>query len=161
MTHKIGPKAIALIQEYEGYAKALPDGRVQAYPDPGTGGAPWTIGYGSTTDENGRPVKHGDIWTKERAQARFLAHVNEFAEAVSKLLGNAPTDAAQFGAMVSLAYNIGMGNFGSSTLLRKHKAGDYKGAAAEFTRWNKAAGRVMPGLTRRRNAEAALYRPYQ
>ena len=59
--------------------------------------------------------------------------------------------------MVSFAYNVGVGNLSASTLLKKHKAGDFKGAAAEFARWNKAAGKVMTGLTRRRAAEAALY----
>ena len=59
--------------------------------------------------------------------------------------------------MVSLAYNIGMGNFSASTLLRKHKAGDHAGAAAQFAVWNKANKKVMAGLTRRRAAEAALY----
>ena len=59
--------------------------------------------------------------------------------------------------MVCFAYNCGVANLKSSTLLRKHKAGDYAGAAKEFARWNKAAGKVMAGLTRRRAAEAALY----
>jgi lysozyme len=60
--------------------------------------------------------------------------------------------------MVSFTFNIGIGKFRGSTLLKLHKAGDYAGAAAQFVRWNKAAGRVMAGLTRRRLAEAALYR---
>jgi lysozyme len=59
--------------------------------------------------------------------------------------------------MVSLAYNIGSGAFGQSTLLKKHIAGDYAGAAREFAKWNKAAGQVLAGLTKRRAAEAALY----
>jgi lysozyme len=59
--------------------------------------------------------------------------------------------------MVSFAYNVGVGNLQSSTLLKKHKAGDYAGAKAEFAKWNKAAGKVMNGLTRRRTAEAQLY----
>jgi len=58
---------------------------------------------------------------------------------------------------VSFAYNVGVGNLQSSTLLKKHKAGDYRGAVAEFAKWNKAAGKVLPGLTKRRAAEAALY----
>jgi lysozyme len=59
--------------------------------------------------------------------------------------------------MVSFAYNVGPANLASSTLLKKHKAGDYAGAAAEFAKWNKANRKVMAGLTRRRAAEAALY----
>jgi lysozyme len=58
---------------------------------------------------------------------------------------------------VSFAYNVGMANLVKSTLLRKHKAGDHDGASREFAKWNKAAGKVLPGLTRRRAAEAALY----
>jgi lysozyme len=60
--------------------------------------------------------------------------------------------------MVSLAYNVGIGNLKESTLLRLHKEGDYTGAAGQFARWNKAAGKAMAGLTRRREAEAKMYR---
>jgi len=150
-------KGIELIHSFEGYAFALADGSVRAYPDPATGGKPWTIGWGSTSDENGRPIEPGTIWTRERADARFRQHLGEFEAQVSKALGSSATTQGQFDAMVSLAYNVGVGNFSSSTLLRKHKAGDYAGAKAEFARWNRAGGKVMAGLTRRRAAEAALY----
>lgn len=142
-----------LIQEFEGCAKKQPDGSFAAYPDPGTGGDPWTIGWGST----GPDIKKGTVWTQKQCDDRFASHLDEFAQKVSKLLGSTPTTQSQFDAMVSFAYNVGVGNLSSSTLLKKHKAGDYKGAAAEFARWNKAAGKVLPGLTRRRTAEAALY----
>ncbi|HYG49012.1 MAG TPA: lysozyme [Allosphingosinicella sp.] len=144
---------IKLIQEFEGCAKKQPDGSFIAYPDPGTGGDPWTIGWGTT----GPDVRKGVVWTQQQCDDRFAAHVAEFAEKVAKLLGNAPTTQHQFDAMVSFAYNVGVGNLSSSTLLRKHKAGDFAGAAAEFAKWNKAAGKVLPGLTRRRTAEAGLY----
>lgn len=152
-------KGIALIHSFEGFAKLLPDGRVQAYPDPGTGGAPWTIGFGSTTDEQGKPIKPGTIWTRQKAERRFVQHLGQFEREVIAALGSAvhATSQAQFDAMVSFTYNVGPANLRSSTLLRKHKAGDYAGAAAEFARWNRAAGRVMAGLTRRRAAEAGLY----
>lgn len=152
-TRRIGPKGRALIKELEGCAKRRPDGRLDAYPDPGSGGDPWTIGWGST----GPGIQRGTIWTQAQADARFDVDVQKFAAKVSDLIGDAPTTPGQFGAMVSFAYNVGTGNLASSTLLRMHKAGDYAGAAAQFARWNKAAGRVMPGLTRRRAAEAALY----
>lgn len=153
-------KGIALIHSFEGFAKLLPDGRVQAYPDPGTGGAPWTIGFGSTTDEHGKAIKPGTIWTRQKAERRFVQHLGQFERDVIAALGSAvhATSQAQFDALVSFTYNVGPANLRSSTLLRKHKAGDYAGAAAEFARWNRAAGRVMAGLTRRRAAEAALYR---
>lgn len=154
MTRRIGPKGRALIQQFEGCAKRRPDGRLDAYPDPGTGGDPWTIGWGST----GPDIKRGTVWTQAQADERFEADVQRFAAKVDALLGDDPTNAGQFSAMVSLAYNIGLGNFASSTLLRLHRAGDFAGAAEQFARWNKAAGRVLPGLTKRRAAEAALYR---
>lgn len=150
----IGPKGIALIQKWEGYAKDLGDGRVQAYPDPATGGAPWTIGWGST----GPDITKGTIWTRAQAQERFEAHLAQFAAGVSKALAGAATTPDQFDAMTSLAYNVGLGNFSGSTLLKKHKTGDYASAALQFSQWNRAAGRVMQGLTNRRAEEAALYR---
>ena len=70
----------------------------------------------------------------------------------------APTTQGQFNALCSLAYNIGTGNLAGSTLLRLHKAKDYEGAANQFGKWNKAAGKVMAGLTRRRAAEAKMSR---
>lgn len=154
----IGNAGLQLIREFEGCAKRRTNGSVEAYPDPGTGGVPWTIGWGSTTDEDGRAIAPGTVWTQERCDARFAAHVAEFAEEVATLLGNAPTGRNQFDALVSLAYNIGTRALGTSTLLRMHLAGDHTGAAEQFGRWNRAGGRVLAGLVRRRAAEAALYR---
>ena len=154
----IGDAGLTLIREFEGCAKRHDDGNVEAYPDPGTGGAPWTIGWGSTTDEDGKAVTRGTVWSQERCDARFAAHVAEFAEEVAELLGDAPTGRNQFDALVSLAYNIGTGALSTSTLLRMHLAGDHAGAAEQFGRWNLAGGRVLAGLVRRRAAEAALYR---
>lgn len=148
-----GPDCTKLIQAFEGCHKKRSDGRFDAYPDPGSGGDPWTIGWGAT----GPDVRKGVVWTQEQCDDRFTAHVAQFAAGVRRLLGNAATTQHQFDALVSFAYNVGEGNLGSSTLLKLHKAGDYSGAAAQFARWNKAAGWVLPGLTRRRAAEAALY----
>lgn len=151
---------VKLIGDFEGYARKLSDGRCKAYPDPGTGGAPWTIGYGATTDFQGRPIKPGTIWTRQQALDRKALHLREFEGNVIAGLGDAihGTSQEQFDALVSFTYNVGPKRFLSSTLLRRHKAGDFSGAAREFSRWNKAAGRVLRGLTRRRAAEAALYR---
>lgn len=154
MTHRIGPKGRALIQKFEGCAKRRPDGKLEAYPDPGSGGDPWTIGWGST----GPDIRKGVIWAQAQADDRFETDVQAFAAKVDALLNGAPTTQGQFDAMVSLAYNIGLANLRESTLLRRHKEGAYAGAALEFGRWNKASGKVMPGLTRRRAAEAKLYR---
>lgn len=157
---RTSPQGVALMHEFEGYAKKLPNGDCKAYPDPGTGGAPWTIGWGATTDEDLRPIKPNAVWTRQRADARFRQHLGQFERDVKKAVGDAlgATSQEQFDALVSWTYNIGPEAMRRSTLIRKHKAGDYKGAAREFVKWNKAAGRVMRGLTRRRKAEAALYR---
>jgi lysozyme len=149
----VSQACIKLIQQFEGLAKKRPDGLIEAYPDPGTGGEPWTIGWGTT----GPDVKKGTVWTQRQCDERFAAQLAEFADKIARLIGNAPTTQAQFDALVSFAYNVGVANLASSTLLKKHKAGDFKGAAAEFARWNKAGGKVMAGLTRRRAAEATLY----
>lgn len=147
------PACFATIQQFEGCARKQPDGSFVAYPDPGTGGDPWTIGWGTT----GSDVRQGVVWTQAQCDARFDQDVTAFASKVSAVIGTARTSQHQFDAMVSFAYNVGVNNLASSTLLKLHKAGDYAGAAAQFARWNKAAGKVLPGLTRRRAAEAALY----
>lgn len=135
---------LGLVKEFEGF-------RSEAYPDPATGAAPWTIGYGFT-----KGVKRGDKITREAADARLTKEYDEFEAGVRKLVRVPLTD-NQLGALTCFAFNVGVGNLGSSTLLRVLNQGDYKGAAAQFARWNKAAGRVMAGLTKRRAAEAALF----
>lgn len=141
---KLSQRGIDLIKQFEGYSS-------KAYPDPATGGAPWTIGYGTT---NG--VKPGMVITAEQAEKMLRDDVAKFESGVSALL-KVPTTQGQFDAMVSLAYNIGLGNFGKSTLLRKHNEKCYSCAAGQFPVWNRAAGKVMNGLTRRRNAERDMY----
>ena len=142
---KLSQRGIDFIKQFEGYSE-------KAYPDPATGGAPYTAGYGHT----GSDVKPGMTVTQAMADAWFDKDVEKFESGVSALL-TAPTTQPQFDAMVSLAYNIGLGNFGKSTLLRKHNAKCYSCAAGQFPAWNRANGKVMNGLTRRRNAERALY----
>lgn len=146
MTYTVNAAGKALMRQYEGC-------KLKAYPDPGTGGDPWTIGYGAT----GPDIHEGLIWTQAQANARFDMDIARFAIKVANLIGGKPTTSNQFSAMVSFAYNCGVGNLASSTLLRKHKAGDFAGARAEFAKWNKAAGKVLPGLVKRRAAEAAIY----
>ena len=148
----IGPQGLALIRQFEGCARLRPDGMVEAYPDPGTGGEPWTIGWGAT----GSGIGPGTVWTQQRCDARLESDVARHARDVAFALGDAPTTQAQFDAMVSFHYNTGA--IARSTLLRRHLAGDYRAAAEEFARWNRAGGRVLKGLVRRRAAEAHLYR---
>lgn len=144
---RIGKDGIALIEKFEGC-------RLEAYPDPGTGGDPWTIGYGAT----GPDIRKGLVWTQEQAEERLRADLARFDEGVTSLIGKARTTQNQFDACVSLSFNIGLGAFAKSTLLSRHRVGDYAGAALEFLKWNRANGRVLNGLTRRRAAEAELYR---
>jgi len=156
-TRRIGPEGIALIKKFEGCARLRRDGMVEAYPDPGTGGEPWTIGWGATgRDLSGEArIGPGTLWTQEQCDARLTSDLVRYAKDVARALGDAPTTQAQFDAMVSFHYNTGA--IARATLTKKHKAGDYAGASTEFARWNKAGGRVLKGLVRRRAAEAKLY----
>lgn len=149
----IGHAGITLIQHFEGCARRQPDGTIAAYPDPGTGSAPWTIGWGST----GPDIAPGVIWTSAQCDARFRHDIAAFAARVAAAIGIARTGQHQFDALVAFAYNVGVVHLHTSTLLKKHIAGDYTGARAEFAKWDKAAGAVLPGLTTRRAAEATLY----
>ncbi len=143
---------IELIRQFEGCARLRADGLVEAYPDPGTGGAPWTIGWGAT----GPGIGPGTVWTRQQCDARLVADIQRHARDVAEVLDGASTNQMQFDALVSFHYNTGA--IARSTLLKRHLAGDYEAACREFGRWNRAAGRVLPGLVRRRKAEADLYR---
>lgn len=151
--------AIDLIHSFEAF-------QAKAYPDPGSNnGLPVTIGWGSTSDLQGRPIRLGTVWTREYADAKFAQDLAKFEIGVNTLLQGRPTTQNQFDALISFAYNVGLDmnkngkaeGLGESTLLRKHLAGDYAGAKAEFAKWNKNDGKVLAGLTRRRAAEATLY----
>lgn len=116
----------------------------------------WTIGYGSTIYPNGSKVKQGDTCTIEQAEEYLRTDVSRMAIAIMALLIPFKPTQSQFDAVLSFAYNVGLGSLGRSTLLRKLKAGD-RTAVDEFAKWNKADGRVLAGLTRRRKAEAELF----
>lgn len=145
----------ALVKPFEGYGKKLPDGGCRAYPDPGTGKEPWTIGYGTTGPE----VQQNTVWTAQQAQD---ALDKELCAKTLGVLKYSPTLAAEpdrrLAALISFAYNCGLGSYRISTLKRRVNDKDWAGACEEIVKWNKAAGRIMPGLTRRRTAEAALLR---
>lgn len=148
---RISPAGIELIHEFEQCARAIGGGRFAAYPDPGSGGAPWTIGWGST----GPGIGPGTVWTQAQCDARFERDAVRFAADVERAIGSAPTSQAQFDALVSFHYNTGA--IGSATLTRRHREGHFQLAAAEFDRWVYASGRKLNGLVRRRRAEKALY----
>lgn len=150
-SRRIGADGISLIKRFEGCARKRPDGRIEAYPDPGTGGDPWTIGWGAT----GAGIGPGTVWSQAQCDARLEADLVRYAQDVDRALGGAATTQPQFDALVSFHYNTGA--IARATLTRKHIAGDYPGARREFARWTRAAGRVLKGLQRRRAAEAELY----
>ena len=137
--------AIALIKRWEGC-------KLTAYPDPGTGGDPWTIGWGST----GPGIRKGVTWTQAQADARLAEDVAKFMAGVQSAV-TVPVLPRELGAMTSLAYNIGLGAFQGSTLLRRFNAGDKAGAAAQFDVWRMAGGRVMQGLVNRRADERKVF----
>ncbi len=148
MIDKISKKGIALIQLYEGC-------KLTAYLCPAN---VWTIGWGNTQYPNGQSVKQGDTITQKAADTLFLELVNSrYASGVYALL-KTPINQNKFDALVSFAYNCGLRALNTSTLLKKvNKNPNDPTIAAEFAKWNKAGGKVLKGLTSRREAEAKLY----
>ena len=127
--------------------------RLTAYPDPATHGDPWTIGYGHT----GAEVHQGMTITQEQAEEFLMQDVQKAVQTVN-LKVHTDLTPNEFDALVDFVFNCGAGNFAGSTLLKKINAGDMEGAALEFQKWDKAAGHVMAGLVRRRQAETDLFK---
>lgn len=155
---KVSPFGLELIKKFEKLAKLLPNGTVTSYPDPGTKAEPYTIGYGMTYYPDGRKVNKGDVILKCEAEDYFVQIVErDFAQAVRDSVLK-PLTQNQFDALVSLAFNIGVGALKKSTLLKKINInpGDLT-ISGEFAKWNKAAGKVLKGLTIRRKQESDLY----
>lgn len=138
---KTSPQGIALIREFEGF-------RAEAYRDPV---GIWTIGYGFT-----KGVRQGDTMTREQADQRLRVELADYEAGVLRATGGNLTQ-AQFDALVSFAWNVGVNGMAGSSVIKAHVRGDHQAAARAFALWNKAGGKVWPGLTRRRAAEAALY----
>jgi lysozyme len=126
--------------------------QLKAYPDPGSGGVPYTCGWGST----GPDVTASTVWTQQEADNRLRVDLVAFGYQVDSAV-TVPLSAQQKAALVDFTYNVGFGNLKSSTLLKKLNAGDYAGAADQFPLWNKAAGKVMSGLVTRRARERDLF----
>jgi lysozyme len=139
---------LVFIKNFEGCS-------LKAYLDPI--GIP-TIGYGSITYPDGRKVRMGDIITQEQADQYLKFEVNKKAVGVDTLTKPVAINQNQFDALVSFAYNCGLTNLSKSTLLKKVLANPSDVSIREqFLKWNKAAGVVLKGLQRRREAEADLY----
>lgn len=139
-------KGIAVIKQFEGC-------KLTAYQD---SVGVWTIGYGWTQPVDGKPIRAGMTIKQETAERLLKTGLVSYESDVSRLVKVGVTQ-GQFDALVSFTYNLGSRSLSTSTLLRKLNAGDYAGAADEFLRWNKAGGKVLAGLTRRREAERALF----
>ena len=144
---KISPRGLELIKDFEGFSST-------AYLD--VVNIP-TIGWGNTFYEDGTKVKLGDQISKTDALKLLEVVANrDFADKIFPSI-KVKVSQSQFDAMVSLAYNIGTGAFLKSTLLKKVNAGDFAGAGQEFLRWNKAGGKEVLGLTKRREREKQLF----
>lgn len=146
----------ALIQSFETC-------KLKAYPDPKTGAAPWTCGWGST-----RGVTPETVWTQEEADNHFEQDIADAEAMVLRYVTHEMTQ-GQFDAFVSIFQNVGPGNQykdgigrlksgNPSTLLRKFNAGDIGGAEAQWILWVSPGSNVEHGLRRRRMAELALFR---
>jgi lysozyme len=141
-----------LIQHFEGCLEKQSDGKFRAYKCPA---GVLTIGWG-TTNEGKNHFDATTRWTAEECHKAFLTDMASFEGAVRKLV-TVPLAQHQFDALTSFAYNCGAGALKSSTLLKKVNAKDFKAAAAEFKKWTKGGGRVLPGLVRRRDCESLLF----
>ena len=144
---RISEKGINLIKQFEGC-------HLEPYRDPiGL----YTIGWGRLIgDGKSLPIEYFRKFTQEEVDAMLVEDLKRFERGVARLCPTRLTQ-SRFDALVSFAFNLGLGNLQISTLRAKHNRGDISGAANEFLRWNKAGGKVFRGLTRRREAERALY----
>ena len=129
----------------------------------------WTIGVGHVLypeqaklkleERKAYPLQpdHDKIWSDGGIDAILRSDLTRFESGVLRLCPGAINSQAHFDALVSFSFNVGLGSLQSSTLRMKYNRGEYEAAADEFLKWNKGGGRVLPGLTRRRLAEQALF----
>jgi|GEM_PF-2705717 len=160
------PKAgIDLIKEFEGYAKALPDGRAEAYADPIRGWKVPTIGYGTIHYPDGTPVRRGDIITHQQAEVYLIDHIEESTRPyLEKIPTWARMNQNQRSALYSFAYNLGayfyaQPGFASITRVcdSPDRWGDYNWVREQFVKYVNPGTFAEEGLRRRREAEARLF----
>lgn len=144
------PQAEKLVKQFEGC-------RLTVYADPGTGSAPWTIGWGSTRDLNDEPFSPGTPPIIQQLADQLLARDLQEAFDTVRATLKTPLTLNEAGALADLDYNIGGANFRSSTLAKDINAGNFEAAAAQFDLWDHANGRELSGLLRRRQAEEAEF----
>ena len=144
---KVSKEGLELIKKHEGC-------RLEPYKDPiGL----YTVGYGHLIgDGKTLPIEWFRRFTKEEVDELLKKDVERFERGILRLCPNNLTQ-HRFDALVSFAFNLGLGNLQASTLRRKHNRGDVFGASQEFLKWNKAGGKVLRGLTIRRQDESNLY----
>jgi GH24 family phage-related lysozyme (muramidase) len=156
----VSQRCIDLLHQYEGLAKKIGNNQVQAYPDPGTGAEPWTIGYGTTylDIDKGIKVSQGDIITIAKAEELFALQLKKtYLPQVTKRIRGVVTQ-SMIDACVSYTYNAGGGGFGSSPMLSLINQGKYKEAATAFLDSRvTAGGKTLAGLVKRRKAESELF----
>tara|TARA_R100000995_G_scaffold38402_1_gene17753 strand:- start:301 stop:744 length:444 start_codon:yes stop_codon:yes gene_type:complete len=137
----ISQEGISLIKKFEGC-------ELEAYQ---CAAGVWTIGYGSTKN-----VKEGDTLTQKEADNLLLHEMQEYEDYIKELV-KVPLKQNQFDALVSWVFNLGPANLKASTMLKFLNAGDYHLIPSQIKRWNKASGKVLEGLIRRREAEALMF----
>lgn len=143
---QVSPQGVDLICGFEGL-------ELKAYDD---GVGVCTIGYGTTIYPHGKAVQYGDTCTIEQAKNYMQYDLRRFEQAVTAAV-NVPLNQNQFDALVSLSYNIGIGAFKNSTLLKLLNASDYHAASHQFDVWIKAGGKTVQGLVNRRAVEKTLF----
>ncbi|MDE9539313.1 lysozyme [Xenorhabdus bovienii] len=141
---EISENGINKIKNYEGL-------RLHAYPDPATGVEPWTIGYGHT-----KGVKPEQVITEQQAEIFLHEDLIPIYAEIQRIV-KVPLTQGQFDALCSFIFNLGIGNFIHSTLLKKLNLADYQGAAEEFLKWDRADGRVLADLRVRRVSEQKMF----
>lgn len=146
----IHPLALDIIKQEE-TAGRVP---LRPYQDPA---GVWTIGYGHTGDVGGVSVEDVESITEARAEALLAADIGWAETAIARLV-KAPLTDLQHGALVSLVFNIGSGNFDGSDIQTHLNAGEYGLAAWEFRKWRRSKGKILPGLLTRRGREEQLFR---
>ncbi len=149
MSDKTSKQGIDLITRFEGL-------ELVAYADPGTNGEPWTIGVGHTSAAGLPVVKKGMRITRAEALQILARDLGVFERGVAAAV-KVDLDAAQFSALVSFAFNVGLGNLKKSGVLKAVNAERFDDVPRRLNAWNKAAGRVLPGLVKRRAAEGRMF----
>lgn len=143
---KTGPKGLALIKEFEGC-------ELTAYRD---AVGVWTIGYGHTAAAGDPIPTPGMTITEAEAEEILRRDLVKYERAVLDAV-TVPLSQEQFDALMSWTFNLGPGNLRNSTMLKKINAGDFAAVPEQIARWNRAGGKVLRGLIRRREAEGKLF----